>query len=95
MSSIGHIRAGTLQEVLAYCSGGSYEAQDFLEWPPDVFGLMAYVLKLTGAYLHVLKYPSHYKTHPRRSAEAGSAWRTYATAAAIGSSAAQPARTVI
>lgn len=59
--SLGHLLEGLDRDCLA---GG-----EALRWPPDVFGLCAYLLKLSGSYVEVLK-----EWPPRAGRNDGSSW---------------------
>jgi hypothetical protein len=47
--------ARTLKSLLEYLLPGSTSGAGHLRWPPDVFGVCAYVLKLSGSYVEVLR----------------------------------------
>lgn len=53
-SSSGHA-PGTLGDVLLRLDAGCLKGTEHLVWPPDVFCLAAYALKLSGGYTHVLQ----------------------------------------
>ncbi len=78
----------SLGVVLEYLVPGSTSELDLLRWPPDAFAVCAYVLKLTGAYVEVLReWPpqGNRRIHPRNAVwaawirEQGIEWRKAAT----------------
>ena len=77
-----------LGSVLEHLVRGSTSASHHLRWPPDVFAICAYLLKLTGGYVQVLReWPPRgaHQSHPvgarwdAWTREEGLAWRRAAT----------------
>ena len=81
------VDSASLASVLEQLVSGSTTSDFHLQWPPNVFAICAYLLKLTGSYVDVLqKWPpdNPWKTHnPSNSWEEwirteGIAWRSVA-----------------
>ena len=81
-------RTGDLGALLEYLVPGSTTGQSHLRWPPDVFAVCAYILKLTGTYVEVLReWPpqGELSAHPDGVEWSewirgeGRSWRTVAT----------------
>lgn len=78
---------GRLETVLARLLGDTPADSTHLRWPPNVFGICAYLLKLTGTYVEVLReWPptGKLRLHPQGRdwrewiREEGLAWRKVA-----------------
>jgi hypothetical protein len=79
---------GYLGGLLDHLISGSSTGEKHLRWPPDVFAICAYLLKLTGAYVEVLReWPPQQpptRVHPPDVSwidwvqEVGRAWRAVA-----------------
>lgn len=75
-----------LASMLEHLVAGSTKGTTHLRWPPDVFAISAYLLKLTGSYVEVLReWPPKQGLHPVGVSwtdwvqQEGQAWRVAAT----------------